>query len=64
MHNSEVSKKAFYKLFDSPDDLQVTENKKTHIIESYYNVDLDVSGEAIYNHVSAVWQYYVVDINL
>jgi len=64
MHNSEVSKKAFYKLFDSSDDLQLTENKETYIMESYYNVDLDVSGEAIYNHVSSVWQYYIVDINL
>ena len=64
MNKIEVTKQTFFAIFNSPDDFMNREQKETHEINDYYNVDLDQRGEHIFNYVSSrEGNFYLIDIN-
>ena len=60
MKNIEVTEQTFNKVF-TEGDLLYMESKETHVIEHFINEHQ--RGKRIFNYVSSVWQYYLIDIN-
>ena len=63
MKNIEVTEQTFDRLFAPAMHIK-NEEKETHVIEHFYNKELDQRGKRVFNYVSSsVWQYYLIDIN-
>ena len=60
--NIEVTEKTFYSIFS---DIDHNNTDRLELANKYYywNSNLEQNGIMIYNHISAVKQYYLVDIN-
>lgn len=58
----EVTSETFYKLFTDIEPSRI-EKKELAYREHYFNADIGQGAIVIFNYISAVNQYYLIDIN-
>ena len=61
--NIEVTQQTFDKLFYSVEHPVKTEKVEIAYADYWYNEELDQRAKRVFNHISEVWQYYLIDIN-